>query len=96
MGQYAILISWSEAAVRSVAKIPQRAEQFRLAVEGAGGRVHAFLHTLGTYDAVAVVELPSDEGASVMLLSLAAQGFARTTTLKGWTSAEFAKLAERL
>ena len=96
MAQYAVLISWTEAAVRSVSKIPQRAEQFRLAVEAAGGRVHAFLHTLGTYDAVAVVELPGDEGASAMLLSFAAQGFARTVTLKGWTTADFAKIAERL
>jgi len=96
MAQYAVLVSWTEEGIRTVKKVPQRAEQFRSAVEGAGGRVLSFLHTMGSYDAVAAVELPSDEVANEVLLRLGSQGFARTTTLKGWSTAEFSRLAEKL
>ena len=96
MPLYAVLMNWTEEGIRSVKKVPQRAEQFRASVESAGGRVLSFLHTMGTYDAVAAVDLPSDEVANELLLRMGAQGFARTTTLKGWTTAEFAKLADRL
>ncbi|HYA11117.1 MAG TPA: GYD domain-containing protein [Thermoplasmata archaeon] len=96
MPQYAVLVNWTEEGIRTVKKVPQRAEQFRTAVESSGGRVVAFLHTMGAFDAVAAVELPSDEVANEVLLRLGSQGFARTVTLKGWTTAEFAKLAEKL
>ena len=96
MPQYAVLVSWTEEGVRTVKNVPQRTEQFRRAVESAGGKVLAFLHTMGTYDAVVAVELPSDEVANEVLLRFGAQGFARTTTLKGWTPGEFARLAEKI
>ena len=96
MAQYAVLVNWTGEGIRSVKNVPQRAEQFREAVEGAGGRVLVFLHTMGAYDAVAAVELPGDDTANTVLLRLGAQGFARTTTLKGWTTSEIARLVEKL
>lgn len=96
MALYAVLVNWTEEGIRSVKKVPQRTEQFRAAVEAAGGKVVSFLHTMGAFDAVASVELPTDEVANELLLRWGAQGFARTTTLKGWSTAEFTKLAERL
>lgn len=96
MALYAVLVTWTEQGIRNVKKAPQRAEQFRSAAEAAGGRVLSFLHTMGAYDAVAAVELPSDEVANSILLRIGAEGFARTTTLKGWSTAEFSKLAEKL
>jgi len=96
MPLYAVLVNWTEEGIRSVKKVPQRTEQFRASVESAGGRVLSFLHTMGTYDAVAAVDLPSDEVANELLLRMGAQGFARTTTLKGWTTADFTKLTDKL
>jgi len=96
MALYAVLVTWTEEGIHTVKKVPQRAEQFRAAVDAAGGRVLSFLHTMGTYDAVAAVELPNDDVANELLLRMGSQGFARTTTLKGWSTAEFAKLAEKL
>ncbi len=96
MPHYAVLVSWTEEGIRNVGKAPQRAEEFRRAVEAAGGKVHSFLHTMGAYDAVAAFELPSDEVANELILKVGARGYARTVTLKGWSTAEFAKLAERL
>lgn len=96
MGQYVVLVNWTEEGIQAVKKAPQRAEQLRAAVDAAGGRVHSFLFTMGTYDAVAAFELPNNDVANELILRIGSQGMARTVTLKGWTAAEFAKLAERL
>jgi len=96
MPYYAVLGSWTEEGIRGVKQAPQRGEAVRKAVETAGGKVHAFLNTMGAYDVIAVIELPSDEVANQVLLRAGMQGFVRTTTLKGWTPSEFAQLVQRL
>lgn len=93
---YAILSNWTEAGIKSVKQAPQRGEAFRQAVESAGGHIVSFLHTMGAFDVVATVELPSDEIANEIILRLGMQGFARTITLKGWAPPEFTKLVGKL
>jgi len=96
MPLYAVLGSWTEEGIRAAKQSPQRTEAFRRAVEGAGGRVLSLLHTMGAYDLVATLEVPSDEAANELMLRLGMQGFVRTTTLKGWSEADFAHLAQKL
>jgi uncharacterized protein with GYD domain len=96
MPLYAVLATWTEEGIRTVKQAPQRSEALRRAVEAAGGRVLSLLHTMGTYDLVATLELPSDEAANELMLRAGMQGFVRTTTLKGWSAADFAQLAQKL
>jgi uncharacterized protein with GYD domain len=96
MAHYAILGNWTEEGIRNVKNGPQREEAFRKAVESAGGKVIVALHTMGAYDMVSIVELPSDEAVNLLALRNGQQGFVRTTTLKGWTGAEFAQLVQKL
>ncbi len=96
MPTYVLLGAWTEEGVRQLKQAPSRAEAFRKAVEAAGGKVLLDLHTLGTYDLVTVVDLPSDEALNVVALRSAQQGFVRTTTLKGWTLPEFGQLVQKL
>jgi len=93
---YVVLGSWTEEGIRNVRMSPQRGEEVRKAVERAGGKVHQLLYTMGAYDFVTVLELPSDEAANQFLLHSGMQGFARTTTLKGWTATEFGHLVAKL
>jgi len=96
MAYYVYLISWTAEGIRTVKQGPQRSEAFHKSVEAAGGRVLLNLHTMGAYDAVAAVELPSDEVANQIAIRMGAQGFVRTTTLKGWSAQEFAQLVAKL
>jgi len=96
MPLYAVLGNWTEKGIQAVKQAPLRGESVRKAVEAAGGKVHAFLNTMGTFDIVAVFELPSDEVANQVLLRAGMLGFVRTTTLKGWSPADFAQLVQRL
>ena len=93
---YAVLANWTEAGVRSVRDAPARTEALRRAAEAAWGRVISMLHTMGGYDVVVTLELPSDEAANLLMLRAGMQGFVRTTTLKGWSPDEFAALVQKL
>jgi uncharacterized protein with GYD domain len=93
---YVMLGNWTEAGIRTVKQGPQRAETFRKAVEAAGGKVLLDLHTMGAYDFVVAVELPTDEAANLIALRTGVEGSVRTTTLKGWSSAEFAQLVRKV
>ena len=94
MPYFVVLVNWTEQGVRTVKESPARAEAFRKAVAAAGGKVLSFLHTMGIYDLVVALELPSDEVANRLALQTARMGNVRTTTLKGWDAAEFARLVE--
>ena len=96
MPHYVILGNWTEEGIRSVKNGPKREEAFRKAVDAAGGKIVVALHTMGRYDFVTIVELPSDDAMNLLALRDGQQGFIRTTTLKGWTSPEFAELVGRL
>lgn len=96
MPYYVFLINWTAEGIRTVKQGPQRSEAFHKAVEAAGGKVLSNLHTMGAYDAVAAVELPSDEVANLIAIRIGTQGFVRTTTLKGWSPAEFAQMVGKL
>ena len=96
MPHYLLLGNWTVEGVRNVKQAPHRAEEFHKAVEAAGGKVLIDLHTMGQYDFVSVVELPSDDVLNTLALRSAQQGFVRTTTLKGWSASEFASLVRGL
>jgi len=96
MPHYVFLINWTAEGIRTVKDGPQRAAAFEKAVAAAGGKVLSNLHTMGAYDAVAAVELPSDEVANQIAIRIGTQGFVRTTTLKGWSASEFTQLVSKL
>lgn len=60
-------------------------------VEKAKGKMQLF-YTLGKYDFVMIVEVPSDEAIMAILLCLGSMGNVRTTTMKAWTESEGAKI----
>jgi uncharacterized protein with GYD domain len=96
MPYYVVLGNWTEEGIRNVKQGPQREETFHKAVEAAGGKVLLDLHTMGAYDFVVAVELPSDEAANLLALRTGSHGSVRTTTLKGWSASEFAQLVKKL
>ena len=62
-------------------------------VEKSGGKMQLF-YTLGKYDFVMIVEVPSDEAVMAILLCLGSMGNVRTVTMKAWTEAEGAKVLQ--
>ena len=96
MPSYLSLIKWTDQGVRNVKHSPQRLDAVKQAAQAAGGKVVFFYMTMGEYDLVTLMELPNDEAASRLLLSTAAQGNIRSTTLKAFTEDEYRKLIASL
>ena len=88
MPAYIALIDWTEQGVRDFKNTVDRYEAAQSAFESLGVRFTDVWWTLGTHDIVATVEAPDDETLAAALLSVAAQGNIRTTTLRAFTRDE--------
>jgi uncharacterized protein with GYD domain len=88
MPTYITLVNWTEQGVQGFKASVDRAEAAHDALASAGITFKELHWTVGAYDLVATVEAPDDETLAAMLLSLAAQGNLRTTTLRAFTAEE--------
>jgi uncharacterized protein with GYD domain len=88
---FVVLGNWTDQGIRNVKDAPKRIEETHSMVEKAGGKMQLF-YTLGKYDFMMVVEVPSDDDIMAILLCLGGMGNVRTTTMKAWTESEAAKI----
>jgi len=95
MPKYIALINWTDQGVRGIKDTPKRVENAKALARKLGGKIDIH-YTMGEYDAVAIVEMPSDEAYNRFTLSTAALGNIRTKTLKAWTLEEFQKVTDQL
>ena len=84
MPHYIILFNFTDQGIRNVKDTVKRAENYRAAVEDAGGRVINEYYTFGKHDIVTIVESPKDMAIMSVLLSTGKLGNARSETLKAF------------
>ena len=89
MATYVSLIRFTAQGIKNIRKSPDRAKACRKAVAAAGGRVREIFWTLGEFDGVLVFEMPSDEAAAALMLSIARQGSVQPRTLRAFDEREF-------
>jgi len=88
---FVVLGNWTDQGIRNVKDAPERIKETHRMVEKAGGKMQLF-YTLGKYDFMMLVEVPSDEDLVSILLCLGSMGNVRTTTMKAWTESEGSKI----
>ena len=96
MPTYIVLGNYTEQGIRNikqVANLRQAAEQW---AASHGGRVVGNYMTLGSYDFVFVVELPSPEVALEGALLFGSQGEVRTQTLMAFPTEAAEAIAQSL
>lgn len=96
MPTYIVLGNYTEQGIRNIrrlADLPQAAEQW---TESQGGRVAANYTTLGPYDFVFIVELPSPEVALEGAFLFGSQGKVRTQTMLAFPAQTAESIARRL
>ena len=91
MATFVVLGNWTERGIINIQEAPNRIKTTHDMVEKAGGKMQLY-YTLGEYDFIMVVEVPSDEAIARILARLGSMGNVRTKTLKAWTEAEGAKI----
>ena len=97
MPAYIVLGNFTEQGVRSIkqrmAGLRQDAEAW---TTSQGGRVVANYTTLGPYDFVFIVELPTPEAALEGALTFGSQGEVRTQTMLAFAAADAEAVAQRI
>lgn len=96
MPTYISLANWTDQGITNVKEAPQRVDAFKKAVEAAGGKVKGFYLTMGKYDVVTIVDLPSDEAAATIVLSTGSKGNVRTETMKAFPEDQFRNIIAKV
>jgi uncharacterized protein with GYD domain len=96
MPHYIILFNFTEQGIRNVKDTIKRAENYKAAVEDAGGRVISEYYTFGKHDIVTIVEAPNDEAIMSVLLSTGKLGNTRSETLKAFPLSQASEIIEKL
>lgn len=96
MSTYISLINYTDQGIRNVKDSPQRLEAARHLLGELGGSMTGIYLTMGTYDLVAIIELPDDQAAAQFALRVGAQGNIRTTTLRAFAESEYQAIIQAL
>jgi uncharacterized protein with GYD domain len=96
MPTYVTLYKLTDQGVKNIKSAPKRIEEGIKAFEAIGGKMLGFYAVMGEYDYVAIGEAPSDEVGMTYMLGLGSLGNVTTTTLKAFTTKEFAEMVKKL
>jgi uncharacterized protein with GYD domain len=96
MPTYISFIQYTQQGLQKIKESPGRLDQAKKAYEAAGGKLKDFYLVMGEYDIVVVADLPNDDAAAKLALSLGAAGNIRTRTSRAFTEAEYRKLIQSL
>ena len=88
MPSYITLMNWTEQGVKTFRDSVDRADAAEVVLSRADISFKDLYWTVGAYDLVATIEAPDDETLAAALLTLAAQGNLRTTTLRAFSADE--------
>jgi uncharacterized protein with GYD domain len=91
MPTYLSLVNFTDQGIRNIKDSPKRLDATKRALQKLGGELKSFYLTQGTFDAVLVFEVPSEEALTTFLLSTGAAGNVRTTTVRAFTEEEYRK-----
>ena len=89
---FVILLRWTKKGVEHVKDSPSRFENFKNSVKAAGGEVVSFHMTLGEYDMMAIINVPSDEAAAKMELAVRSVGTVDIETLRAFDESEYREI----
>ena len=96
MPTYVTLINWTDQGIRTVKDSPKRLEAAKKELQKLGGEVKSFYMTQGAFDAILILDVPTDEALAKFLLKTGSAGNIRTTTLKAYPEADYRKIIEAL
>ena len=92
MSAYMLLCNFTDQGVRTIKEVPQRRAAARELGKKLGVDIKAGYLAIGAYDLIIHTEATDDEAMAKFLLSLAALGNVRTTTIKVFPEADVDKI----
>ncbi len=92
MPTYIIHIKWTDEGRKTVTDTLNRTGRARDVWKKLGAELKGFYYTFGRYDAVAIVEAPSDEVVAKAVLTAERWGAARFETSRAFSETEAAEI----
>ncbi|PYQ57201.1 MAG: GYD family protein [Acidobacteria bacterium] len=96
MPTYISLIQYTQQGLQKIKESPARLDHAKKGYEAAGGKIKDFYLVMGEYDIVVVADLPNDEAAAKLALTLGSAGNIRSRTSRAFNEAEYRKLISSL
>jgi uncharacterized protein with GYD domain len=96
MATFISTLKFTEKGLAGIYESPKRAAAFKAAAKKLGVKVTGIYWTLGAFDGVIVMDAPSDEVATAVMLSLSSKDNVHTHTVRAFDSAEFEKVMTQL
>jgi len=96
MPKYIVLVKHTGQGIRTIKEARSKMEESRKASEAMGIKMLDHYFLMGEYDAIGIVEAPSDEVLMAHMIAMGAQGDIRTTTLKAFTDEEFGEILKKV
>ncbi len=96
MATFIVLAGFTDQGIRNVKETISRADAFKEMARKTGVTVKDLYWTLGRHDIVAICEVPDDEAATALSLSVASRGNVRSETLRAFSFDEMKKILGRM
>ena len=96
MATYITLSRWTQQGIENLKVSPKRLEAFKEALEKVGGQLKSFHLVMGSYDMVAIWEVPDDQTAARVALAAASRGSLRSETLRAYPEEEYRRILSSL
>ena len=96
MPTYIGLLNYTQKGMADMPNSSSRIEASRQRIAESGGELKGYYLTMGQYDAVVIVDMPSDESLAKLLLALGASGLYTTQTMRAFTLEEAKGLFDSL
>ena len=96
MPTYVVLGKYTDQGGRNINDAVTRLIAVQQRLQDAGGKMLRWHMTLGEYDLVTIIEVPSDDDVLQLALEVATVGNLRTTTLRAFTQEQVAAVVSKL
>ncbi len=96
MATHIVLARFTDQGVRNVKQSPERAKSAITVGEKLGIKIWDIYWTLGTYDAVLIVDAPNEEAMTTWALSVSSLGNIRTHTMRAFSADEVNRILAKI
>ena len=96
MPTYMSLIKYTQKGVENMKDSPNRLETAKGLFRSMGAEIKSFYLAMGRFDAVVISEIPDDETATKLAMTLSSAGAIRTEGFRIFNEEEYRKLISEL
>ena len=96
MAVYVTLYRYTDEGMKHIKEAPEIARGWQQEAERTGVKVVALYWLQGGHDAVTIIESDDEDAVNSLLLSIGAQGYLRTKTMRGLSLEEVERATQKV